>query len=155
MPESMGIPARREQAMNSNEPKHLPLALFFLRLSVFVVFLVWTIDKFVRPSHAEMVYQKFYFFPAFPAAAFYLLAVLELVLIFAFLLGIRKRLTYGAVLLFQFISTASCFAQYLAPFEEINILLYAGWPLLAACFALYVLRDHDKLLVWPEKEKRI
>lgn len=132
--------------MNSNEPKHLPLALFFLRLSVFSVFLVWTVDKFVRPSHAAMVYQKFYFLPVFQAAAFYTLGILELTLIFAFLLGIRKRLTYGAVLLFQFISTVSCFPQYLAPFEQINILLYTGWPLLAACFALYVLRDHDTLL---------
>lgn len=132
--------------MNTNEPKQLPLTLFLLRLSVFVVFLVWTIDKFVRPSHAATVYQKFYFLPLFPAADFYLLGILELVLILAFLLGIRKRLTYGAVLLFQFISTVSCFPQYLAPFEQINILLYAGWPLLAACFTLYVLRDHDMLL---------
>lgn len=132
--------------MNSNEPKHLPLALFFLRLSVFLVFLVWTIDKFVRPSHASTVYQKFYFLPVFPAAAFYLLGILEGVLIFSFLLGIRKKLTYGTVLLLQFISTVSCFPQYLAPFEQINILLYAGWPLLAVCFALYVLRDHDTLL---------
>ena len=139
--------------MNTNEPKHLPLALFFLRLSVFVVFFIWTLDKFVRPSHASTVYQKFYFLPAFAEGIFYVLGILELVLIFTFLFGIKKKLTYGAILLFQFISTVSCFPQYLAPFEQINILLYAGWPLLAACFALYLLRDCDTLLVWPKKGK--
>ena len=51
--------------MNTSEPRRLPLALFFLRLSVFIVFFVWTVDKFVRPSHASTVYQKFYFLPAF------------------------------------------------------------------------------------------
>lgn len=141
--------------MNSNEPKYLPLSLFLLRLSIFVVFLIWTLDKFVRPSHAAGVYKTFYFLPALSGSIFIILGIAEMVLIFAFLFGIKKKLSYGAVLLFQFISTVSCFPQYLAPFEQINILLYAGWPLLAACFALYVLRDYDTLFVWPEKKKRL
>ena len=37
------------------------------------------------------------------------------------------------------------FKQYLAPFEGPNLLFYAAWPMLAACFALYRLRDLDTL----------
>lgn len=101
------------------------------------------------------VYKAFYFLPPLSGPIFIILGIAEMILIFACLFGIKKRLTYGAVLLFQFVSTVSCFRQYLAPFEQINILLYAGSPLLAACFALYVLRDHDELFAWPEREKRL
>ncbi len=38
----------------------VPLALFLLRLSIFVVMAMWTIDKFVRPDHAAGVYEHFY-----------------------------------------------------------------------------------------------
>ena len=136
---------------NTSEPKHLPLALFFLRLSVFLVFFIWTLDKFVRPEHAGGVYKAFYFLPALSGPVFVAIGLAEMILIFAFLLGIKKKITYGAILLFQFISTASCFRQFFAPFEQINILLYAGWPLLAACFTLYLLRDHDTLFTVPAK----
>ncbi len=39
--------------MNSEE--RLPLALFLLRLGVFVVMFVWTLDKFVNTAHAAKV----------------------------------------------------------------------------------------------------
>ena len=40
-------------------PKQLPLALLLLRLGVFVVFLVWTLDKLVQPEHAIKVFDSF------------------------------------------------------------------------------------------------
>jgi hypothetical protein len=36
-------------------------ALLLLRLSVFLVFLMWTLDKFVNPAHAAAVLENFYF----------------------------------------------------------------------------------------------
>lgn len=138
--------------MNTNEPKQLPLALFLLRLSVFVVFLIWTLDKFIRPQHASTVYQHFYLAPALSAGVFYVLGLIELVLILGFLLGFQKKFTYGAVFLLHFISTVTCYAQYLAPYEQMNILFYAAWPMLAACFALYVLRDHDTLFTFSKSK---
>jgi hypothetical protein len=39
------------------------------------------------------------------------------------------------------ISTLSSYRQYLDPFD--NLLFFAAWPMLAACFALYSLRDLD------------
>jgi len=128
-----------------NGAKKTALSLFLMRLSVFVVFLIWTLDKFLRPEHAATVFQNYYFFPALPATVTYAIGAVEMVLIVGFLLGIQKTFTYGFVLLLQVISTVSCYKQYLAPFEGPNILLFAGWPMLAACYALFVLREEDKL----------
>jgi hypothetical protein len=41
--------------------ERLPLALAFLRLSVFLLMFMWTIDKFLNPEHAARVYASFYF----------------------------------------------------------------------------------------------
>ena len=77
--------------------RRLPVALLLLRLSVFVVMLMWTLDKFVRPAHAAAVYKAFYRLPLSAPSLFYLLGALELVLLVGFVVGVQKRLTYGAV----------------------------------------------------------
>ncbi len=56
-----------------------------------------------------------------------------------------RRWTYGLVLLLHGLTTLISYAQYLHPFEKSNILFFAAWPMLAACFALYYLRDLDTL----------
>ena len=124
----------------------LPLALLALRLGVFIVMLMWTLDKFVNPGHSARVYAKFYFIGGLESTAFYIIGVVELVLILAFVAGFQKRITYGAVLLLHTISTLSSYQQYLAPYEKVNILFFAAWPMLAACLALYLLRDSDTKL---------
>lgn len=129
-----------------NNSNRLPLALFLLRLSVFVVMLVWTIDKFVRPEHAATVYEHFYAIGGLSNNVFYVIGVLELLILIGFVTGFKKRYTYGAVLLFHAVSTLSSYNEYLNPFEEANLLFYAAWPMLAAVFALYYLRDADTLL---------
>lgn len=127
--------------MNSED--HLPRALAFLRVSVFLLMFMWTIDKFLNPGHAAGVYAKFYFLGGLGASLMYLVGFVELVLIIGFVLGVQKPLTYGAVLILHGISTLSAFRQYLAPFDGPNLLFFAAWPALAACYALYILRDHD------------
>ena len=121
----------------------LPITLLLLRLSVFLVMLMWTIDKFINPGHAAGVYAKFYFLGGLGPSVMYLVGVVELVLIIGFVLGVQKPVTYGAVLALHGISTLSAFRQYVAPFDGPNLLFFAAWPALAACYALYVLRDHD------------
>jgi hypothetical protein len=37
----------------------------------------------------------------------------------------------------------SAFRQYLTLFEGSHLLFFAAWPMLAACAALYLLRDRD------------
>ena len=121
----------------------IAVALCGLRLSVFLVMLMWTLDKLVNPSHAASVYENFYFIPEMGRSLLAILGVAELVLILGFVSGYRKRLTYGIVLVLHAISTLSSYRQYLAPFD--HLLFFAAWPMLAACYALYSLRDLDTL----------
>ncbi|HZD54329.1 MAG TPA: hypothetical protein VE175_14870 [Woeseiaceae bacterium] len=121
----------------------LPVALLALRLTVFLVMLVWTLDKFLAPGHAASVFEHFYFVAGLGPVVLYLVGVVELLIILGFLLGLARRFTYGAVLLFHGISTLASFPQYLHP--AAGRLFFAAWPMLAACFALYLLRDHDTL----------
>lgn len=132
-----------------NSRNRLPLTLLFLRLSVFLVMLIWTIDKFVQPQHASKIMEHFYFTAGVGNAAIYVLAGLELVLLVAFVAGMAKRSTYGLVLLLHGISTVSAYKQYLHPFQPTHLLFFAAWPMLAACFALYYLREDDVL--WTVK----
>jgi hypothetical protein len=122
------------------------VALLILRITVFVVMVIWTIDKFVRPEHAASVYEHFYFLHGLGPAIMYSIGVAELLLLLGFVIGFAPRLTYGLVLLLHAVSTFSSFRQYLHPFEGPNILFFAAWPMLAACFTLYYLRDLDTLL---------
>ena len=131
--------------------KRLPLALLLLRLSIFVVMLVWTLDKFINPRHAAAVYEKFYFLSGLGQEAMFAVGGLELALLAAFVLGIRKGVSYAAVLVLHGISTLSSYQQYLSPYEGANILFFAAWPMLAACATLYLLRDQDVLGVLPAR----
>ena len=122
--------------------KNLKLSLLLLRLSVFLVMFVWTIEKFINPGHGVKVFEHFYFISGLDANIMYIVGALELLLILAFVVGYKKRITYGAVLILHAVSTLSSFKQYLNPFEG-NMLFFAAWPMLAACVTLYLLRDSD------------
>ena len=127
--------------MNTSE--RIPLALFVLRVSVFLVMLMWTLDKFVRPEHAASVFEHFYGLSSLGASLMYTLAAAESLLLLGFVAGYAQRLTYGAVLILHALSTLSSYRQYLHPFENANFLFFAAWSMLGACFALYTLRDLD------------
>lgn len=118
----------------------LQMPLFLLRLGVFVVMFMWTIDKFVNPDHAAAVYARFYFIGGLGSTAFLAIGILELMVIVGFLLGVKKTLTYGVVFALHAVSTLSPWQQYLG-FD--SLLFFAAWPMLAACYALFVLRDLD------------
>jgi hypothetical protein len=75
--------------------------------------------------------------------AAFMLATLELMLLFAFVAGIARRWRYGIVLLLHAVSTLSPWLQYSPPFEGANLLFFAAWPMLAARVALYLLLDSD------------
>jgi hypothetical protein len=125
------------------ESRRIATALLVLRLTIFFVMLIWTIDKFVRPAHAASVYEHFYFLGGFSPTVIYALGGAELLLLIGFVIGLAPRLTYGLVLLLHAVSTFSSFRQYLHPYEGLNILFFAAWPMLGACFALYYLRNLD------------
>ncbi len=132
--------------MNSLDDRNrVGVALLVLRVTVFVVMLIWTIDKFIRPAHAASVYEHFYFLGGLGPVTVYTIGIIELLILLGFLIGFLPRLTYGLVLLFHAVSTFSSFRQYFHPFENVNLLFFAAWPMLGACFTLYYLRELDTL----------
>jgi hypothetical protein len=107
---------------------------------------MWTIDKFINPEHAGKVYEKFYHIAGLESVAMYAIGTIEIIILLLFLVGYQEKYTYGAVLILHAVSTLSSFKQYLAPFDGPNLLFFAAWPMLAACFTLFLLRDQDKML---------
>ncbi len=107
--------------MADNEKK-LQLSLLIIRLTVFLVMFTWTIDKFINPEHAAKVYANFYYIPDLGSSVMYTLGTLELIILLLFVVGYKKKYTYGAILVFHAVSTLSSFKQYLSPFEGANLL---------------------------------
>lgn len=124
--------------------RKLKISLLALRLGVFIVFLIWTADKFVNPEHAAGIFKKFYFLPI-DVNMSYVLGGLQSLVLLAFMLGKFKFWTYGALLIFHAVSTFSSFPQYLNPYEGANILFFAAWPMLGALVALFLLKEEDTM----------
>lgn len=131
----------------------IPFVLLLLRLSVFIVMLFWTLDKFFKPDHASQVFAAFYGIQGLGNAPIYLIGLIQLIIVLGFVAGIKKKWTYGAVLFMHAISVIVSFPRYLDPFTSPNLLFFAGWPMLAACFGVFYLRDLDTLWV-VEKNNR-
>jgi putative oxidoreductase len=91
------------------------------------------------------VFTHFYAVTGLGNATFLVLGASELVLLLAFVIGFARRFTYGVVLLLHAGSTLSSWQQYAHPYDGVNLLFFAAWPMLAACAALYLLRDADTL----------
>ena len=123
----------------------VPLVLLLLRLGVFVVMLIWALDKFFNPSHAGQVFEAFYGIQGLGTALIYGLGIVQLLIVLGFVSGFKKTWTYGAVLLMHAASTIISFPRYLDPFTSPNLLFFAAWPMLAACFGVFYLRDLDTL----------
>ena len=121
------------------------LSLFFLRISVFLVFFMWTIDKFINPSHAAVVWEHFYFIKGMETTAIYIVGAVQLVILLGFVLGVKKKICTLLILFMHTVSTLSSYQQYFNPWEGPNLLFFAAWPMLAACFAVYYLRESDNL----------
>ena len=119
----------------------LQWSLFSLRLGVFIVMIMWTFDKFVNPGHSARIFEHFYGISGSTDVVAYVLGALQLILVLAFLAGIKKRLTYGVTFVMQGLCTLSSYNQYIDGFN--NLLFFTAWPMWAACFALYVLREQD------------
>jgi putative oxidoreductase len=113
---------------------------------------VWTVDKFIEPQHASKIMAAFYSISGVGDVLVYLLGVIELAIILAFVLGFAKRWSYGLVLLLHATSTLASYQKYLNPLQPPNLLFFAAIPMLAACFVLYYLREADEL--WTIKKKQ-
>lgn len=124
--------------------KKIASVLLALRLGVFLVLAMWTLDKFVNPGHTAAVFAKFYMTEGLSTGLVYAIGALQAAIILSFLVGFKKRWSTGLVLAMHAVSTLAPMASYFSPWS--NLLFFAAWPMLAAIVALYVLRDYDTYL---------
>ncbi|MDZ7829745.1 MAG: hypothetical protein U5K33_09770 [Halofilum sp. (in: g-proteobacteria)] len=111
-------------------------------MGVFIVMLMWTLDKFVNPEHAARVFAGFYGI-AETGSVMLIIGLGELVLVIAFVIGWKKRWTYGRARTARHLDLLQLRS---VPATLDNLLFFAAWPMLASCIALYLLREQDTLL---------
>ncbi|NET39256.1 MAG: hypothetical protein F6K19_46005 [Cyanothece sp. SIO1E1] len=129
----------------------MPLVLLLLRLTIFLAMIMWVIDKFVQPKHASKIFEIFYGVGGVNNTIIYILGVIQLLIVIGFVLGLKKKITYGAVLIMHAASTLISLPRYLDPFTTPNLLFFSSWPMLTACFAVFYLSDLDTL--WTVKQR--
>lgn len=125
--------------------KRLINCLFWLRISVALVFIMWTIDKIINVEHAIRVYERYYSLSGFGQPIMIAIGIAELILLGLFLVGKFKNFTYLFLLVIHAISTLSTYERLFDPFapSTSNLLFFASIPMLAACWMLYVYRHED------------
>ena len=123
--------------------ERLEWSLLGLRLGVFIVLVMWTVDKFVNPEHSAAVMKVFYSIPDISASIAYIMGALQLALVLSFLVGFQRRWATLIILIMHLSSTLVSFGRYLDPWSGSNLLFYAAWPMLAAIVVLYLFRDYD------------
>jgi len=139
--------------VTTSVPRHLPLSLLVIRLSMVLFLLPWVIDKFVRPDHAIAVLEGFYGLGGLGAPLVLALGVAQALVLLLFALGIARAWSYGLVLVMHALTTLVSWQQYLDPYTGANILFFAAWPALGACVALFLLREHDTLWTFGSRGK--
>ena len=100
----------------------LEWSLFLLRVGVFIVMAAWTLDKFLNPAHAVVVFENFYLLPELQFTTMYIIGAVQAVFVLAFMAGYKKRISYGAILLMHTFSTFSSFERYL----QMDMLFFAA-----------------------------
>jgi len=132
--------------MNEKNQK-LTHILFLLRIGVAIVFIMWTGNKFINPINAQEVWSGFFYLPELGMAVTLGIAIAEAILVTMFVLGILKNISYLIVLILHSFSTFAAYDIYLNAYAGgPNLLFFAAFPMLAACYAVYSLRDYDTFL---------
>ncbi len=129
-----------------NFDKKLSINLFLLRVSIFIVMFMWTLDKFINPEHSIRVFEHYYLVKGLSGQLVYIIGTIQMVIVIGFLLGLYKKWSYGIILLLHTISTLSAWKIYLDPWGPKNLLFFAAWPMLAAIITIYSLREKDTFL---------
>lgn len=120
------------------------VALVVLRLSLALFLLPWVIEKFTKPEQTTKIFSSFYHIDI-PLAGSYVVGVIWVSLLLAFVTGFKKRISYGLALIFHGGSTLSTIPQMLPFLETYNHLFLAAIPVLGGFAALYMMRDDDTL----------
>ena len=82
----------------------LKLPLFLTRLSIFYFMLPWQLMRFTAPERVVGIAKKHYKF-TMPESASLITGIIMMAILIAFVIGFKKRISYGLVLIFHAIGT--------------------------------------------------
>jgi len=120
------------------------IALLVLRLSMVLFLLPWVIEKFTMPEQTAKIFSHFYHINL-PVAGSYGVGVVWALLLVAFTVGFKKRISYGLVLIFHGGSTLFTIPKMLPFLETYDHLFLAAIPVLGGLIVLYMLREDDTI----------
>ncbi len=132
--------------------QRLSISLLLLRLSLGLAMMVWAFDKILNPSHGAAVFEGFYGFSGVGESVIPMIGIAQGLIVLAFLLGLARTWSYGAVLLMHAVTTLVSWSAYLQPLK--NILFFAAWPMLAGLIALFLLRHEDRIATLGGRKSR-
>lgn len=127
-------------------PKLLKPALLFTRVSIFYFLLPWQLMRFTSPESAKGIAAKYYKVSDLPDIAGLAIGVFWMALLIAFLLGLKKSISYALVLILHAGAVLFTLPYYIPGLENYNQLFLAAIPTIAAMALLYILRKEDTLL---------
>ena len=125
--------------------RNLKLPLFLTRLSVFYFLFPWVLARFTNPELIQNVAKRHYYTESFPDMANLALGVFGMVALIAFLVGIKKRISYAAVFLIHAVGTILVIPKLILFTDKLAMVFLASLPALAAIALLYCLRDEDTM----------
>lgn len=131
--------------MMKNEQK-LQISLAILRISIGLFFLIWSVEKILKPEVTQKIFKTFYFIENLPISASYILGIFQTLIVLVFMAGLLKTWSYGALLGMHSVSVLSTYQRLLNPYEGSNHLFWAAVPALGALITLFLLRDSDRFL---------
>lgn len=130
--------------------QQLKIGLALIRLSTGIFFLIWSVEKLIYPEFTQKIFARFYMLEISPSIAVGI-GIVQTLFILAFMAGLFKIWTYGAILGMHGLSTLSTYKELLNPYQPPNHLFWAAVPLLAALITLFLLRKEDSLFTVGNK----
>lgn len=127
------------------DERKLQISLAIIRIFTAIFFLVWSLRKIIQPESTQGIFSKFYMMEVSPVFS-YVAGTIQTLLVIAFLVGLFKTWTYGAILGMHIVSVLSTYKQLFNPYESPNTLFWAAVPALGGLIALFLLRDKDEFL---------
>ena len=127
-------------------PSNIKMPLFFTRISIAYFLLPWVLMRFLKPEGAKGIAAKYYKISTMPEIATTLIGVFWVLLLVAFVAGLKKRISYGLVLIIHTVGTLFTIPYLIVGTEQMNIMFFAAIPVIGAMWLLYSMREHDTFL---------
>ncbi len=137
------------------QQRRIEISSLIMRITAAIFLGLWATLKFHHPEWQRNIFTGFYKinFIEISDALSYGLGTIQLLIVFAFALGLWRFWTYGLVMLMSaagVLGSLGAFAEY---FNYPKNLMLASIPTLGALIALFVLRDLDNLFSLSGRRK--